>query len=61
MFASAFQKFPNRPQRGVTSIEYALIVALIALAIIGALASTGVETGGLWSDWTTKALAALKR
>lgn len=35
--------------RGATAIEYGLIVALIALAIIGALRSLGGGTGGMWT------------
>jgi len=57
---SAFsRRCSKRQQVGVTSIEYALLAALIALAIIGALALTGVNTGGLWSQWTVLAIAAL--
>lgn len=48
---------PALRQQGVTSIEYALLAALIALAIVGALASTGAENGGIWGEWTTKAIA----
>lgn len=36
----------------MTAIEYGLIVALIAIAIIGALTSAGVENGGIWGAWT---------
>lgn len=46
-------------QRGVTSIEYGLLAALIALAIVTAVASTGTENGGLWGQWTTLFLAAI--
>ena len=35
--------------RAATAIEYGLIVALIALAIIGALQSLGGGTSGLWT------------
>jgi len=44
---------------GVTSIEYALMAAVIALAIITAVASTGTENGGVWSRWTTLFMAAV--
>ena len=35
-------------QRGATAIEYGLIVALIAVAIIGALEGLGGGVGGMW-------------
>ena len=46
-------------QIGVASIEYALIAALIAVAIIGALQVTGLASGGIWSVWTTQFIAAI--
>jgi pilus assembly protein Flp/PilA len=38
-----------RDTRGATAIEYGLIVALIVIAIVGALQSVGNENGGMWS------------
>ena len=35
-------------QRGATAIEYGLIAALIAVAIIGALEGLGGGVGGMW-------------
>lgn len=46
-------------QCGVTSIEYALLGSLIAVAIVGALQATGAASGGLWVDWTGKFIAAV--
>ena len=37
-------------ERGATAIEYGLIVALIAVAIMGALNSLGGGVGGMWGD-----------
>jgi len=37
-------------QRGATAIEYGLILALIALAIIGALTITAGKTGNMWGN-----------
>jgi len=37
-------------QRGATAIEYGLIVALIALAMIGALSELGGGAGGMWTN-----------
>jgi pilus assembly protein Flp/PilA len=35
-------------QRGATAIEYGLIVALIAMALVGALQALGGGTNGMW-------------
>ena len=37
-------------QRGATAIEYGLILAMIALAIIGALTITAGKTGNMWGN-----------
>lgn len=37
-------------KRGATAIEYGLICALIAVAIVGALRSLGGGAGGMWSE-----------
>ena len=37
-------------QSGATAIEYGLIVALIAVAIMGALEGLGGGVGGMWDD-----------
>ena len=36
-------------RRGATAIEYGLIVALIAVAIVSALGSLGGGVGGMWT------------
>ena len=36
--------------RGATAIEYALIAALICIALVGALSSLGGGVGGMWGD-----------
>ncbi|MDO9146657.1 MAG: Flp family type IVb pilin [Hydrogenophaga sp.] len=46
-------------EAGVTSIEYALLGALIAVAIIAALSATGQENGGIWGRWTASFLSAI--
>ncbi len=40
----------RRDNRGATAIEYGLIVALIGVAIMGALSNLGGGVGGMWSD-----------
>ena len=42
-------KFQNRDERGATAVEYGLMVALIAVAIIGTVTALG---GGLNSLFT---------
>jgi pilus assembly protein Flp/PilA len=37
-------------RRGATAIEYALIAALIVIAMMGGLVALGGGTGGMWSD-----------
>ncbi|MBK5207328.1 MAG: Flp family type IVb pilin [Polaromonas sp.] len=48
-----------RDDEGVTSIEYALIASLIAMAIVGALSATGGANGSIWTVWTGKVVAAI--
>ena len=38
-----------RDERGATAIEYGLIVALIAVAILGALGLMGTASGDSWA------------
>ena len=37
-------------ERGATAIEYGLIVALIALAMMGGLRTLGGGAGGMWTN-----------
>jgi pilus assembly protein Flp/PilA len=39
----------RRDKRGATAIEYGLIVALIGVAIMGALGNLGGGVGGMWT------------
>lgn len=45
--------------RAATAIEYGLIVALIAIAIMGSLRLLGGGTGGMWTDIAAKFMAAI--
>lgn len=38
-----------RDRSGATAIEYGMIAALIAAVVVGAIASTGVGTNGLYT------------
>ena len=42
-------------RRGATAIEYGLIVALIAIAMMGGLSALGGGAGGMWTNLSTKA------
>lgn len=44
----------SRDNRGATAIEYGLIVALIGVAIMGALSNLGGGVGGMWSKLDTE-------
>ena len=35
---------------GATVVEYAVLLALILMGVIGAIGTVGAETGGLWGD-----------
>ena len=41
-------------KRGATAIEYGLIAALIAVAIMGSLRTLGGGSGGMWGKLDTK-------
>ncbi|WP_082589221.1 Flp family type IVb pilin [Nostocoides sp. Soil756] len=45
---------PRRLETGATAVEYALMVALIALVIIVAVALLGTSVSGLFQDASTK-------
>lgn len=46
-------------ESGVTAIEYGLLAALIAVAIIGGVSATGTSIEALYIFWTTAVLAAM--
>ncbi|AXE95749.1 Flp family type IVb pilin [Paraburkholderia sp. 22099] len=48
-----------RDEGGVTSIEYALIASLIAVTVLGAVASLGSSVSDLYQRIATKVAAAL--
>jgi len=43
---------------GATAVEYAVIMALILLVILGAIGTVGSQTGGMWGNIQTKAIGA---
>lgn len=40
----------RRDDRGATAVEYGLILALIVLALVGALSTFGNTTSGMWNN-----------
>lgn len=48
-----------RKQKGVTSIEYALMAALIALAAIGGFSLLGGSQGSGWDAWSAKVVEVI--
>ena len=45
--------------RGATAIEYGLIAALIAIAMVGGLSALGGGAGGMWTDLDTQVTQAM--
>ena len=37
-------------EEGATAVEYAVLLALILMGVIGAIGTVGAETGGLWGN-----------
>ncbi|HJT39687.1 MAG TPA: Flp family type IVb pilin [Sphingobium sp.] len=46
-----------RCERGATAVEYALILALVVLAMIAALSNVATRTIGMWNNVATEVLA----
>ena len=48
-----------RDSRGATAVEYGLIVALVVIAIIGAISGVADENTGLWALVTDNVTAVM--
>jgi pilus assembly protein Flp/PilA len=44
---------------GVTAIEYGLLAALIAVAILGAITIAGTELAAIYTYWSAAVVAAI--
>ena len=53
-----FLKSLKQDQQGATAVEYGLIVALIFLAIVGAIQTFGEETIEMWNNVSSKVESA---
>jgi len=56
--AKNFLKLLLQDDQGATAIEYGLIVALIAIAIITAVQGRATETASMWNSVESKAVEA---
>ena len=41
-------------EAGATAVEYAVMLAMIIIAVIASVGSVGVGTGGLWSNTSSE-------
>lgn len=53
-----FLKRLERDERGATAVEYGLILALIFLALVGAVEAFGQETIEMWNNISSEVQAA---
>ncbi|GGB14753.1 hypothetical protein GCM10011380_00190 [Sphingomonas metalli] len=51
-------RFIAADQRGATAVEYGLIIALIVLAMIGALSTFATKTSAMWDVVSNKVVNA---
>jgi pilus assembly protein Flp/PilA len=49
-----------RDERGATAVEYSLIAALVAIAMLAGLKALGSGNGGSWDSTANKAIDAMK-
>ena len=49
----------RRDDSGVTAIEYGLLSALIAVAIIGAVSAAGTALNAVYAAWSAAVVAAV--
>lgn len=60
MTSASCAQYNLRRQRGATSIEYALLSALIAVFILVSVGNTGSAVSILWSDIADQVTTALQ-
>ena len=58
MLHAALARF-NREEAGATAIEYGLIAALVAVAVLGAMSVMGVSLQSLYAGGTASAAAVI--
>jgi pilus assembly protein Flp/PilA len=47
-----------KEEDGPTAVEYAVMLALILVAIVGAIGAVGFQTGGMWGNNSTQLIDA---
>ena len=57
-FMQALRRVPG-DARAATSVEYGLILAMVFLAVIGAVKALGDEDTSLWASVSSKAVSAM--
>lgn len=50
-----------RDEHGATAVEYGLILAMIVIAMIGALSGVASESTSMWNDVNSKSQAAVNQ
>lgn len=55
---TAFLRQLARDQKGATAVEYGLILALVFLAMLGAVQAFGRNAIAIWDDTSTKIVEA---
>ena len=53
-----FVKRLSLDQRAATAVEYGLILAMVVLAMFGALQAVGGRTADMWNNISTKVIEA---
>ena len=59
--ANGFQSRAKRDCSGATSIEYSLIIAMMALVCIGGFKALGGSSGGAWGTTANLVTAAMAK
>lgn len=49
-----------RQEEAATAVEYAVMLAMVLLAVIGAIGAVGGQTSNMWGDVDSKVSAAFK-
>lgn len=57
---ASFKRTGKDHERGVSSIEYGLLAALIAVAALVGFTALGNANEGKWGDWVGKVTTAIK-
>jgi pilus assembly protein Flp/PilA len=59
MMIAAYVRTFLKDEDGPTAVEYAVMLALVLMAVIGAINSVGNSTSGMWQDNADKITGAV--